>query len=455
MNRMDEYRALLEALDRPVPGLEDTVARAVRRKQTRSKRVLRPMAGAAALFAAVFVLLVNFCAPVAYACSRVPGLRVLAEAVTFSRSLGDAVENDYVQPLALTQRQAGITASVEYLIVDQKQVNVFFRLDSKVYDSLNADPAVLLEDGDSAHCTYVLNSPFAENGGLQSLTIDFVEEDVPDRLRLRLSVRDAAPLYEPPLDSDSLPDDPGSGLPEYMAVFDFLLEFDPAFTAAGKRYPVNQTVTLEGQAVTLTQIEVYPTHLRVNIEEADSNTAWLEALYFYVETDGGKRFDTTSNGITATGSVDSRSMTSYRADSPYFYESKHLKIVITGAEWLRKDRERLYVNLETGETGPLPEGVSLHCITREGNSWILDLEAACRKTDTMHQILSTSYYDGAGNLYSIDTWSYLSGTFHADGEMATFLERVSLKEYPCTEVWLCPRYSHVWTAEDPVIVTVR
>ncbi len=38
----------------------------------------------------LFVLLVNFSAPIAYACSQVPILRELAEAVTFSPSVGIA-----------------------------------------------------------------------------------------------------------------------------------------------------------------------------------------------------------------------------------------------------------------------------------------------------------------------------------------------------------------------------
>ena len=458
MSRREEYLALMEELDQPIPELENTVARALKRKKRRNKLLLRPLAGAAACFAA-FVLLVNFCAPVAYACSRVPGLRILAEAVTFSKFLRDAVENDFVQPLSLTQQQAGITASVEYLIVDQKQVNVFFRLDSDIYNSLSVDPAVRLENGHFASCSYALNNHSAANDDLQSITIDFVEEDVPDRLRLQLSVRDAAlqPAKNaaPASDGDYLLNDLGSDLPEYLAVFDFLLEFDPAFTAAGKIYPVNQAVELEGQTITITQIEVYPTHLRVNIEETDGNTAWIEALYFYIEIGNGKRFDISANGITATGSTESPSMISYRADSPYFYEAEHLKLVITGAEWLRKDRERLYVNLQTGQTGPLPEGVSLQSVKREGNSWILEWEAACRKKDSIHQIFSAPYYDAAGNQYSINCWGSLFGEPDNAGEIAAFLERISLRDYPYDEVWLCPRYSHVWTAEDPIIVTVQ
>ncbi|MBQ7801253.1 MAG: hypothetical protein IJ375_02895, partial [Oscillospiraceae bacterium] len=40
--------------------------------------------------------------------------------------------------------------------------------------------------------------------------------------------------------------------PSYLAEFEFLLEFDPKFTASGKIFPVNQTVILEGQAITIT-----------------------------------------------------------------------------------------------------------------------------------------------------------------------------------------------------------
>ena len=136
MNRKNEFEAMIEELNQPAPGLEATLDRAYKKKRKRTTQmIVRPLAGFAACFA-VFVLLVNFCAPVAYACSLVPGLRELAAAVTFSRSLTDAVENEYVQTMDLSQTDNDITAEVAYLIVDQKQVNVFYRLDSDKYEKL-------------------------------------------------------------------------------------------------------------------------------------------------------------------------------------------------------------------------------------------------------------------------------------------------------------------------------
>ena len=204
MNRMEEYQALRLQLEQPVPELENTLQRAKMRLHRKRMRLFRAAGSIAACFA-VFVLLVNFCAPVAYACSKVPVLRELAEAVTFSRSLTDAVNNEYVQPIALKQTSGGITASVEYLIVDQKQVNVFFRLASNAYTSLGIDPDVSLPDGQRiGSCSLGLNEWDVPNGELQSVTLEVYDGDVPASIRLKLEVYDqSTPAYNTPPEDQS------------------------------------------------------------------------------------------------------------------------------------------------------------------------------------------------------------------------------------------------------------
>lgn len=39
----------------------------------------------------------------------------------------------------------------------------------------------------------------------------------------------------------------------------------------------------------------------------------------------------------------------------YFYDGNIEKVVITGAEWMEKGKEKTYVNLTTGEVRNLPE----------------------------------------------------------------------------------------------------
>ncbi|MFR7893274.1 MAG: DUF4179 domain-containing protein [Dysosmobacter sp.] len=76
------------------------------------------MGGLAACFAAYRAAGETCRRRFARACGRIPLLADLAKAVSWSPSLSAAVENDYVQPLRLSQSKNGITARVEYLIVD-------------------------------------------------------------------------------------------------------------------------------------------------------------------------------------------------------------------------------------------------------------------------------------------------------------------------------------------------
>ena len=459
MNRKNEFDAMIEELNRCTTGLETTLDRAYKRKRKKTTQmIVRPLAGLAACFA-VFVLLVNFCVPVAYACSLVPGLRELAAAVTFSRSLTDAVENEYVQPMDLSQIDNDITAYVDYLIVDQKQVNVFYRLNSDKYESLEIYPEVLNADGvRPASCSYSNTGFGAENGELRCLSIDFVDGNVPASLRVKLNVYTNSIRYEnvaPEQAVDDIYSDNPYEEPDYLAHFDFLLEFDPKFTATGKVFPVNQTVILEGQAITITDIEVYPTHLRVDIAESADNTAWLKDLVFYIETDWGMKFDPVSSGITATGSTDSPSMVSYRADSTYFYEANHLKLVITGAQWLRKDMETTYLNLVTGEHGELPEGATFDSAMKQGSGWVVKFRAAWEEDEPLYQLFGHLFYDADGNEYEIHHWSSMYGDLDEEGNITFFYDEFPLLHYTEDEVWLCPEFSHNWVAENPIVITVQ
>lgn len=230
MKRFEEYEALMAELENCAPvELEDTLVRAQKKKMRREK-IYRPFIGVAAVML-LFVLMVNFSTPIAYACSKVPILRELAEAVTFSPSLTDAVKNDYVQPMNLVQMDGEISVKVEYLIVDQKQINVFYRLYSDVYENMNADPRVLSADGSSPPpCSYGVNDWDVPNGELQSVNIDFVEENVPESLRLQLKIRDfSVSAQEAPIASveEQIFNPQAPEEEEYIAEFDFLLEFDP------------------------------------------------------------------------------------------------------------------------------------------------------------------------------------------------------------------------------------
>lgn len=452
MNRQQEYEALLQELEPTPPALDTAVDRALERQRSARKRRLWgvPVGSLAACFL-LFVGLVNAFPTFAAACEDVPVLGALAEAVRFSPSLSAAVEHDYVQPVGQSQTQNGITATVDSIIVDQKQVHIFFTLEGEGYESLSAEMPAFSPDQQCG----ILGAGFGQKPGtLLEFTLDYVDQDVPEGFTMTFDVtgqregdEQEAPAAPDRAYEDELLAPPVWPEEEILATFTFDLTFDPQFTAQGEVLAVNETFTMDGQTFTLTEAEVYPTHLRINVEGAEDNTAWLEGLDFYLENEKGERFDAVSGGVTATGDTDSPAMVSYRLESPWFSSSDHLTLRITGAKWLTKAHERVYVDLEQGTAPWLPEGVRLTSAQRREDGWVLTFRLS---GDLLSSPFAMTFYDAEGNPWE----THQIGMTVSDDEQAGLL-MLPLPGYQAGEVWLTANYSHESTLHQPVEIPLK
>lgn len=446
MNRMEEYSALLQELNETPARLNFTVARAkARAKRQRLRRALGLPAAAVAAVCVSFVLLVNVSAPFAAACANIPILKELSEAVSFSPSLSAAVENDWVQPMGLTRSENGAEMTIEYLIVDQKQLNIFYTTGGDAAPMYDVYTDVQGAGGTDISGFGVLYSSARENGELQKITVDFTDGSMPDELRLvcRLFPLEGAV-------GESAAPSPVSGAaeeaaePESVATFTFDLSFDPKFTAQATAVELNRWLELDGQRILLKDVEIYPTHMRINLEDDPDNTAWLRGLEFYAEDENGVRYDK-PGGVTATGSPDSPFYQSFRLDSSYFSESKRLTLYVTGARWLDKDASWTWVDLTTRETGPLPGEYVLHQVTREGDDLSLAFRAPreSRGTDNLFQRWRAP--DGTEGYFS--AWSGTTSEQFSD----TILH---LEDYPWDTVELELNYTRTAAFDTPVEIPI-
>jgi len=373
---MNELEALKAELDRTPPALEGCVARARRRyRRSRTGRACGFSLASLAGVAAAFVLLVNLSLPFARACGGVPILKDLAAAAALSPSLKAAVENRYVQPVRQSRTANGVTMTVEYLIVDQKQVNIFYTLSGGDPSSFWEWPRVRSLTGEVfPGCEIYL--PSDNDPVLRRATVYFFDNDVPAALTFQLRVFDRAGLEgDPPVLTLEGLDGEVTDLP-LLADFSFDLTFDPAYTAAGEIYPLDRSIELDGQTLTVSNVEVYPTHLRLNLADHPSNTAWLTGLDFYVTDEKGNRYDHIGSGVGGYGIGSTPFVSSHWLESTYFGGAKHLTAHITGAEWVLKEEPAVRIDLEDGVsvTG-LPEGVLLGGLARRGEDVVLTLFA--------------------------------------------------------------------------------
>ena len=427
MERMEEYRALREELAREPAALAGCVERAVRRFRRRLRRCLTVSAACLAGVLVSFTLLVNLSAPVARACAQVPFLAQLARAVSFSGTLERAVENRYVQPVELCLTDGGVTLSVEYLIVDKRQVNVFYRLGDEEGRALTLIPREVEAEGEPAACTVVTSeSASGEAGDLLHFTLDFLEEDVPGQITLVCGAEERL----------------AEGDSRAAASFTFTLAVDPAFGAQGQTVEVGKPVDLDGQRFTLETVEFYPTHMRLNFSEEEGNTAWLKGLTFTVAVDG-EDLGVLGSGVAATGSAHSLSTLSYRAASPWFAGGTEVTVTITDARWLAKDCPPAEVDLREGTAENLPEGVALQSAEEKVLTF-------CREGT-----------GGAGLLFDYRFWDPEGGEHEflamegGTAESGVYNRLTIPPDYPYEQLLLCPASTGSTHFAVPVVVTVE
>lgn len=455
MNRNEEYNTLLAELEITPPELEHTVARAqARQKKVRRRRaVLAPIGSFAAVFAA-FALTVNLSPNFAQAVSGIPFLSDLAEFVSFSPSLSAAVENEYVQQIGQEQAENGITARVEYIIVDYRQLNIFYTLDSELYTDMDAYAGLESSDGTELQGLSTSSShyPGMENGVLRKVTVDSPTGKMPESFILALNVflgeqagqsASARPLEEEKSEQDN------TG-PEYISHFKFPIAIDLSRIAEGEILEMNREFVLGGQKIILESAEIYPTHMRVNFGASEENSAWLSRLSFYITNEKGEVFEGVSSGVSAFGSVDSPMQNIYLFESPYFSLSENLSLHITAAAWLDKGKETIRVDLANKTADFLPEGVSFETCERDGEDWILTFLAPERKDLVNNWVWSWNYYDAEGSPYT------LSGMGGGPAyEKAGSTQMLILENYPYDEVWLVPNFTSRFEYGEPVTIEIK
>ena len=442
MNRTEELEALRRELEQVPPELEFTLTRAKARakKRARLKWAGMPAGALAGVFAA-FVLLVNAVPTFALACSGVPVLADLAAAVDWSGSLKAAVENQYVQPVGQSQTQNGITLTVDYLIVDQKQVNLFLTTENEdetyPYTDLSWD--ILSQDGGYS----VLSYGEHENGQLRRITVDF-EDTVPSELEVKFTLwpftgldRDTPIPYEDARDYDP------------AAEFTFTIQFDPAFTASGERIPIGQWVELDGQQLYLERLDVYPSHASLRLADHPDNTLRLVDFDFYLEDGDGVRYETES-GLSGRSDPDTGFAFERRVASFWFARSESLMLHITGVSWRDEENNKVTVDLKNSTAEGLPEGVVFEGVSACEDRTVLNFRLPYLPGGVAFTLFDGAYTDPDGGVHEVSSWGS-STSENPD----TFQNHYYLTDYPYDSVTLTANRTQWHRLETPITIQLR
>ena len=441
------------------PAVPEDFFQEENRKQAKKHRwfrkfVLFPLTAVLAVLG-VFMFLINVSPRIAYAFEKVPVLDQLTGFLRFSHERPSTPDIGYIQELNLTQSLDDVTVCVDFLVVGDHRVTVFYRLDMKQKDAIFANVKLLSPDGSVSpgmDFSSFLDHTEGPLDGLKSFTVQF-SEDIPSSFLLHFDL-----YYRELPHSEQTP----------RTAF-FLLEFDPANTAPRKHFDLDRTLVLlteDGyeEKLRLTGLDTYADHVNFTLEGLRENHSWYQMLRGYVETPDGTRYDL-SDGTAR--------IYDWSFDHPRFFftEDRDVEQIILQADGillsnasaltlglleteyeLKDQRPAAHVDLVNGTAENLPEGTELVRTAHTENGWELTL-----LSDGPAYLFEG--YDAQGRPWTRLDWYYASdrqdpvtGTLPDVGQsyMITIL-----KDYPYDEIWLGEGMGVGVYFDRPVCETVR
>ena len=442
MNREQEHYALSQELVSTPPALEDVLIGAQARAKKRIVRnyTIMPLCIIAALFA-LFVGLVNWSPTVAMAMERIPGIQQLVAAVSFSPSLVEAVEQDFIQAMGLEQRIGDVTMRVEHVIVDGQQLHILFTLESETHSNLNISVGAWDAEEGYMGATRI-GSPrlyARESNSIYYVMFEF-DDRLPNVVVWAGEVLD--------MDSDRVWHE------NIIGEYEFILELDAAFVQAGKIITLDYDFVLDGQYLTITTVELNPAHTRINFTSDETNTAWLRALWFYMENEHGERFyPSHRRGIVANPRAgwETMAVETHFLESVFFAESESLTMVIEEVIWLDKSMEYVRINLIDGTSGPLPDGMRLESVEQMETGWDLMFSVFEQGEYQMHRIIYTVHPEEWDDL----EFRGIRGNWYIHETTPGLFFSTESPPVGDTFVSLTPQYSRIVRLETPIEIRVK
>lgn len=407
MKRNEAWEDLLTQAEQIPDELETRLDRTIARAERR--RWLKPLIGVTGT-AAAFVLLVNSSVTFALAVSRVPIVRELVEAVAFDPSLKAAVAHDYVQLVGDTYTKDGVTVTIEYLIADPMNVSVFYSLSDEQGRELELVPDLFDAKGNSLSVSATFGEERIEENESEKglfdtirgyLSLDKVQKTlynwrlhaskegvIQTQMQLKVEVRNLEHWKDAEWNAVDEPEAQESRAPEAMFTLDIPLTIEPQFLKSGRVFPVNQTVDVLGQKLTIDEIAIYPSNTRIIWHTDPENDAWLTYLPFYLTDEHGNRVDGIRNGISGTGKDRGYGGGTVWLDSAWYDTAEHLTLHLDDAVIVPKDQDTVLLQ-EDGRLIGLPDYI--HQIT-SGPYW--EANTVCIQTDKGTYHTNTSAFDG-------------------------------------------------------------
>lgn len=321
----------LETIPVPEDQLNQAVLRGIQStKKKKIRKVIWPTLVAVAIVI-LFVTSVRVSPAFASAVSQIPGMERLVAYVQGQddRGLVSILENEYFQPIGVSQEVNNKILTIEGVIPDETGMVLLYTIDSAEQVRFARESHKLYANDKFIEAGYSFSNPDAEkNGRFEDIaSFSYGESIDPNSVHFKLELQ-----------------------LEDANTTSFSIDFElPQKMKAAEIYVLNQDVEIDGNILHFKEAIVSPLKVGVTFEFDENNPDTIFSLeQMELRDASGEIWGTINNGITATFNEEIGEET-YFFQSSYFDKPQGLRLYINKVQALPKDEDYLLVNFEDRE----------------------------------------------------------------------------------------------------------
>lgn len=397
-----------------------TRAKAEGRRARRAKTWLRLSASAAAVFLFFIILSIRVSPDFASAVSRLPGMEKIVELIAYDRGLVAAVDHDYYQPIGVSDTHDGLTLTIDGVIRDEGRIVLFYTITDQdgVTGARLAKPEFRLPDGSYLEGGLSYSSVYpnveAAPAGMYSSQMDvwISGEELPDQFTLEAKLETGNIMLSP--------------------TWEIPMQLRPFSKEDLRTYPLDRTVTIEGQKIHFRNVTVYPTRIAVEVEFDEANS---KEVFSFIDLtligDNGERF--ISNGSNGFGNR----QTIYFVGSSFTIPNS-FRITGSMARAVDKNKMELVLDTERNEILQAPDEKVKIGYVEKGNSideWLtitLVLSGILAEDNMHYGLIVSEFNDASGETYQMREFRQTSTGGISGEQQITFYIPDQTYEQPLT-----------------------
>lgn len=349
---LNESRKKLQQLEIPDQQLNDAIqlgllhAKAKKRKRKKSLWFLT----VAAILLLTFVTSIRVSPAFASAVASLPGMERFVDLIQFDKGLEAIIENDYYEPIGVSQVKDNMTFTIDGIILDETGMEIFYTLEAPFsIENIRYGKIDVLNDGRNLSDNSVYSfGYFGEktNRIVERFSFTFGEAKQFTSQQFEL-------IFQIENDKQTT----------FNIPFTIKNELKKGYV-----YSLNQEVEMDGQKMLVKEITVYPLRVAVNVEFDEQNN--MEILQFEdmrIEDENGEIWSSIQNGASGVGGVSDKERT-YFLQSNYFKKPKKLYFKFDKVQALPKEERYLLIDLSKKKVMKKPSVGKIEITSISNNS---------------------------------------------------------------------------------------